>query len=87
MTPRAFYECAVQYAHMMDAKVDEMGGLAIYAAAEEFQQDREPLTEDLAQELIENAIQKAERRTLKSLFSNRYDKEGFLLLKEQHFKD
>jgi len=87
LTPKAFYECAVQYAHMMDAKVDEMGGLAIYAAAEEYQQERESLTEELAQELVENAIQKAERRTLKSLFSNRYDKEGFLILKEQHFKD
>lgn len=87
LTPKEFYECAVQYAHMMDAKVDEMGGLAIYAAAEEYQQEREPLTEELAQELVENAIQKAERRTLKSLFSNRYDKEGFLILKEQHFKD
>ena len=87
LTPKAFYECAVQYANMMDAKVDEMGGLAIYAAAEEFQQERELLTEELAQELVEKAIQKAERRTLKSLFSNRYDKEGFLILKEQHFKD
>ena len=87
LTPKAFYECAVQYANMMDAKVDEMGGLAIYAAAEEFRQEREPLTEELAQELVDNAIQKAERRTLKSLFSNRYDKEGFLILKEQHFKD
>lgn len=87
LTPKEFYECAVQYAHMMDAKVDEMGGLAIYAAAEEYQQEREPLTEELAQELVDNAIQKAERRTLKSLFSNRYDKEGFLILKEQHFKD
>ncbi len=87
LTPKAFYECAVQYAHMMDAKVDEMGGLAIYAVAEEYQQERQPLTEELAQELVENAIQKAERRTLKSLFSNRYDKEGFLILKEQHFKE
>ena len=43
--------------------------------------------ENKVQELVEKAIQKAERRTLKSLFSNRYDKEGFLILKEQHFKD
>ncbi len=87
LTPNEFYECAVQYAHMMDAKVDDLGGLAIYAVAEEYQQEREPLTEELAQELVENAIAKAERRTLKSLFSNRYDKEGFLILKEQHFKE
>ena len=87
LTAKEFYECAVSYADMMDAKVDDMGGLAIYAAAEGYQQERQPLTEELAQELVDMAIQKAERRTLKSLFANRYDKEGFLILKEQHFKE
>ncbi len=87
LTAKEFYECAIEYADMMDAKVDDMGGLAIYAAAEDYQQEREPLTEELAHDLIDRAIQRAERRTLKSLFSNRYDKEGFLILKEQHFKE
>lgn len=87
LTAKEFYECAISYANMMDAKVDDMGGLAIYAAAEGYQQERQPLTEELAQELVDMAIQKAERRTLKSLFANRYDKEGFLILKEQHFKE
>lgn len=87
MTAKAFFEFASQYAHMLDAVIDDMGTLAVFAKAEEYQQDREPLTEELAQEMVEKAILKAERRTFKSIFSNRYDKEGYLILKEEHFKE
>ena len=67
--------------------IDDLGGLAVFAVAEQYQQERVPLTEELAQELVEKAILRAERRSLKSLFSNRYNKEGYLILKEEHFKE
>ena len=41
----------------------------------------------VVKELVEKAILRAERRSLKSLFSNRYNKEGYLILKEEHFKE
>ncbi len=86
MTEDEFFDYAEEYAEMLDAQIDDMGGLAIYAEAEEYQQDRIPLTEELAQEMIEKAIMKAERHSLRSLFSNRYNKDGYLILKEEHFK-
>lgn len=87
MSPNDFFDFAVEYARMLDAVVDDMGGLALFAEIEECQQERIPLTEELAQELVEKAILRAERRSIKSFFSNRYDKEGYLILKEEHFKE
>lgn len=87
MSPNDFFDFAVEYARMLDAVVDDMGGLALFAEIEECQQERIALTEELAQELVEKAILRAERRSIKSFFSNRYDKEGYLILKEEHFKE
>ncbi len=87
MAPNDFFDFAVEYARMLDAVVDDMGGLALFAEIEECQQERVALTEELAQELVEKAILRAERRSIKSFFSNRYDKEGYLILKEEHFKE
>lgn len=87
MEPKQFVETATQYAHMLDTVIDEMGELALFALAEDYVQEREPLTEELAQEVVEKAILRAEKRSLKSLFSNRYDKDGYLILKEKHFKE
>jgi hypothetical protein len=80
-------EFAARYAQMLDAIINEMGELALFAVAEDYQQEREPLTEELAQEVVEKAILRAEKRSLRSLFSNRYDKEGYLILKENHFRE
>ena len=87
MSANDFFEFAVDYAHMLDAVIDDMGSLAFYAEIEQYQQDRIPLTEELAQEMVEKAILRAEERSFKGLFSNRYDKEGYLILKEEHFKE
>jgi hypothetical protein len=87
MTPKEFVEFAARYAQMLDAIINEMGELALFAVAEDYQQEREPLTEELAQEVVEKAILRAEKRSLRSLFSNRYDKEGYLILKENHFRE
>lgn len=87
MSANDFFEFAVDYAHMLDAVIDDMGSLAFYAEIEQYQQDRIPLTEELAQEMVEKAILRAEKRSFKGLFSNRYDKEGYLILKEEHFKE
>lgn len=87
MQPRQFVDTAIQYARMLDTIIDEMGELALFALAEDYQQEREPLTEELAQEVVEKAILRAEKRSLRSLFSNRYDKDGYLILKEKHFKE
>ena len=71
-----------KFSSMLTAKDEEAS-----KAAEQYQQDRIPLTEELAQELVEKAILRAEKRSLKNLLSNRYNKEGYLILKEEHFKE
>lgn len=53
------------------------------------EEDGIPLTRAAAEDLIEEAADKAERpsvgRRLKGLFSSKYDKDGLLILKEEHF--
>ena len=45
------------------------------------------LSEEAARNLVDDAIDKAEHRGIKGLFTSKYDKEGYLILKEQFFKN
>ena len=82
-----FVACAREYAESEECVIDEMGGLALYAAAERMRNDGVQLTEEEARNLVDEAIDKAEHRGLKGLFGSRYDKRGYLILKEQFFKN
>ncbi len=82
-----FVACANEYAKSEECVIDEMANLAIFAVAERLQNDGVELTKDAAQKLVDEAIDRAEHRGIKGLFGSKYDKEGYLILKEQFFKN
>ena len=53
------------------------------------EEDSIPLTRENAEALIEEAADRAEKpslgRRIRGLFSSKYDKQGMLILKEEHF--
>ena len=65
--------------------------MALYERIEMMEEDGVPLTKKNAVDLIEEAADKAEKpslgRKLNSLFSPKYDKEGYLILHENNFFD
>ncbi|MCI9485459.1 MAG: hypothetical protein HFI64_00520 [Lachnospiraceae bacterium] len=82
-----FVACACEYAKSEECVIDEMARLAIFAVAERLQNDGEELAEETAKRLVDEAIERAEHRGIKGLFGAKYDKEGYLILKEQFFKN
>lgn len=86
-----FVQCACEYARDLDCIVEELGILALYAKAEDYQAEGGILSEEMAEIMIDSAIEKAEHRSIGKLitgvFSAKYNKEGLLILKEVHFKD
>ena len=63
--------------------------LALYERIEIMEEDGIPLTRANAEEMIEEAADRAEKPSIGKLitgvFSPKYDKDGMLILKEQHF--
>ena len=82
---RGFTRYVEEYAESLDCVMDETAGLAVYACAEELLGEGRTLTVDTARELVENAMEQAERTSLRSVFAKKYDKQGRLILREQHF--
>ncbi len=82
-----FVACANEYAKEEECVIEEMANLAIYAAAERLRNNGTELTEEAARKLVDEAIDKAEHRGIKGLFGSKYDKGGYLILKEQFFKN
>jgi hypothetical protein len=80
----AFVQYACEYAVDCDCSIDGKAKLALYERAEMMEDDGIPLTRENAVDLIERAADKAEK---KKLFSRRYDKNGYLILKEKNFFD
>ncbi len=84
-----FAQYACQYAGEIDCSISGKSMLALYERIEIMEEDGIPLTRANAEELIEEAADRAERpglgKRMKGLFSSKYDKEGRLVLKEEHF--
>ena len=84
-----FAQYACKYASEIDCSITGKSMLALYERIEIMEEDGIPLTRAEAEDLIEEAADKAERpsvgRRLKGLFSSKYDKDGLLILKEEHF--
>lgn len=84
-----FAQYACQYASEIDCSISGKSMLALYERIEMMEEDGIPLTKTNAEDLIEEAADRAERPSLgkrmKGLFSSKYDKEGRLILKEEHF--
>jgi len=84
-----FAQYACKYASEIDCSITGKSMLALYERIEIMEEDGIPLTRANAEELIEEAADKAEKpslgRRIKGLFSSKYDKNGLLILKEEHF--
>ena len=86
-----FAQFACKYAAEIDCSITGKSMLALYERIEMMEEDGVRLTQKAAVDLIEEAADKAEKKTLgrklTSLFSPAYDKEGFLILREKDFFD
>ena len=85
MDVEEFVQYACKYASEIDCSISGKSMLALYERAEMMEEDGEPLTKTSAEDLIEEAADKAEKKSFSGLFSSRYDKDGLLILKEEHF--
>ncbi|MDO5350925.1 MAG: hypothetical protein Q4E86_13390, partial [Lachnospiraceae bacterium] len=84
-----FAQYCCQYASQIDCSITGKSMLALYERIEIMEEDGIALTRTAAEDLIEEAADKAEKPSLgkriTGLFSSKYDKEGLLILKEEHF--
>ncbi|MDD3254204.1 MAG: tetratricopeptide repeat protein [Lachnospiraceae bacterium] len=84
-----FAQYACKYASEIDCSITGKSMLALYERIEIMEEDGIPLTRTTAEELIEDAADRAEKPSLGKLitgiFSSKYDKDGLLVLKEEHF--
>lgn len=87
MDVEEFAQYACKYAAEIDCSISGKSMLALYERAEMMEEDGVPLTKANAEDLLEEAADKAEKRSFGGLFSSKYDKDGLLILKEKHFFD
>ena len=84
-----FAQYACKYASEIDCSITGKSMLALYERIEIMEEEGIPLTKRHAEDLIEEAADKAEKpslgKRLTNLFSSKYDKNGLLILKEEHF--
>ena len=84
-----FAQYCCHYASQIDCNISRKSMLALYERVEIMEEDGIALTKTAAEDLIEEAADRAEKPSLgkriTGLFSSKYDKEGLLILKEEHF--
>lgn len=84
-----FAQYCCQFASEIDCSITGKSMLALYERIELMEEDNIPLTRKTAEDLIEEAADRAEKppigKRLKGLFSSKYDKNGLLILKEEDF--
>lgn len=86
-----FAQFACKYATEIDCNISGKSMLALYERIEIMEEDGIPLTQENAEIMIEEAADRAEKpsigKLIKGVFSSKYDKDGLLILKEEHFID
>lgn len=86
-----FAEYACQYAEEIDCSISGKSMLALYERIEIMEEDGIPLTKANAEEVIEEAADRAEKpsfgRRITGMFAPKYDKDGLLILREEHFME
>ncbi len=84
-----FAQYCCKYASEIDCSITGKSMLALYERIEIMEEDGIPLIRKEAETLIEEAADRAEKPSLgkkiKGIFSSKYDKDGMLILKEEHF--
>lgn len=84
-----FAQYACEYASSIDCSITGKSMLAMYERIEIMEEDGIRLTRANAEALIEEAADRAEKpslgKAIKGIFSSKYNKDGLLILKEEHF--
>ena len=84
-----FAQYCCQYASSIDCSITGKSMLALYERIELMEEDNIPLTKKTAEDLIEEAADRAEKppigKRLKGMFNSKYDKNGLLILREEDF--
>ena len=84
-----FAKYACQYAGKIDCSISGKSMLALYERIEIMKEDGIALTKEEAENLIEEAADRAENpsffKKITGIFSSKYDRDGLLILKEEHF--
>ena len=79
------------YAHDNDYEIDNMGVLALYNRISNIQRIDRATTLTEVKEIIDGAIEKAEKKSIKKAFSiltaRRYTEDDYVLLKEKDFEE
>lgn len=75
-----------RYAESIDCAIDDGAMEAIYDVIDEILDDGDRLTRAVAEEVVEDAADEAERHSIRNVFGSRYDKDGKLILKARHFR-
>lgn len=79
------------YAHDLDYEIDNMGVLALYNRISNIQRLDQPTTLTEVKEILDEAIEKAEKKSLKKAFSiitsRRYTENDYILLREKDFEE
>ena len=86
LTADAFVDYVKAYANELECIFEDLAELELYAIAEKYLEDNVALTKELAIQLTDEAVDRAEHRGLKGLFSSKYDKEGRLIIRERNLK-
>ncbi len=84
-----FAQYCAQYAASIDCSITGTSMLALYERIELMEENDIPLTKTNAEQLIEEAADRAEKpplgKRLTGMFKSKYDKNGLLILKEEDF--
>ena len=84
-----FAQYCSQYAASIDCSITGKSMLALYERIELMEEEGIPLTKKTAEDLIEEAADKAEKppigKRISGMFHSKYDKNGCLILKEDDF--
>lgn len=75
-----------KYAESIDCVIDDGAMETIYDVIDEILDDGDRLTRAVAEEVVEDAADEAERHSIRNVFGSRYDKDGKLILKARHFR-
>ena len=84
LSPDEFASIISEYMLDNDCKFDSMAELALAAHIDRLELQGAVLSREFAIDLADEIIDRADHWTLKCLFVSRYDKEGYLIIKESH---
>ena len=79
-------EYAKLYADRQDSTLEESGELALMERLKVIADNKERDKKRIVEVIINNAIQKAERKSIRGLFKAKYDKKGCLILRDRDFE-